>query len=56
MTSQRRNRKRRQVCPERREVLTLNDFTEEDIAAIAAARVPDEYAYLDEEVTDWEPE
>ena len=29
-----------------RRVMTLDDFTEEDIEAIRAAKVPDEYAYL----------
>lgn len=38
-----------------REVLSLDDFTDEDIAEIMKAKVPNEYAYLDEELKDWKP-
>jgi PHD/YefM family antitoxin component YafN of YafNO toxin-antitoxin module len=38
-----------------RRVLGLEDFTDEDLAAIANAKVPEEYAYLDEELKDWKP-
>jgi len=32
-----------------REVLSLDDLTDDDLAAIAKSKVPDEYAQLDEE-------
>ena len=32
-----------------REVLRAEDFTEADLEATAAAKVPDEYAHLDDE-------
>jgi prevent-host-death family protein len=35
-----------------REVLGVEELSEEDIREIAAARVPDEYAYLDELMND----
>ncbi len=35
-----------------RQVLSLDEFTDEDLAAIAGAKVPDEYAHLDKEVED----
>ena len=38
-----------------REVLTLDDFTEEDIAAIEKSEMPAEYDYLNEELKDWKP-
>ena len=38
-----------------RRVLTIEEFTEEEIAAISKAEVPAEYAYLDEELKDWKP-
>lgn len=34
-----------------REVLRAEDFTEADLDAIAAAKVPDEYAHLDDELS-----
>jgi hypothetical protein len=37
-----------------RRVIRLEDFTEEEIALIAKAEVPREYAYLDAELTDWQ--
>jgi hypothetical protein len=36
-------------------VVRLEDFTEEDMALIAKADVPAEYAYLDAELKDWPP-
>jgi hypothetical protein len=33
----------------------LEDFTPEEIQAIAKAEVPAEFAHLDEEVKDWRP-
>ena len=33
-------------------VLNLDDLTDEDLAAIAKAKVPDEYAHLNKEVED----
>jgi PHD/YefM family antitoxin component YafN of YafNO toxin-antitoxin module len=36
-----------------REVLRAEDFSEDDLKAIAAATVPDEYAHLDAELGDW---
>jgi PHD/YefM family antitoxin component YafN of YafNO toxin-antitoxin module len=38
-----------------REVLGLEDFTDEDIDEIKKAKVPAEYAYLDDEIKDWTP-
>ncbi|MGB5093590.1 MAG: type II toxin-antitoxin system Phd/YefM family antitoxin [Parvibaculum sp.] len=38
-----------------RQVLTLDDFSDADLAAIAEAEVPAEYAYLDKEIEDWKP-
>lgn len=39
----------------RRAYLT-EELSDEDIALIAQQRVPEEYAYLDEMLKDWEPE
>lgn len=36
-----------------REVLRAEDFSDEDLKAIAAAKVPDEHAHLDAELKDW---
>lgn len=36
-----------------REVLRAEDFSEDDLTAIAAANVPDDYVYLDAELEDW---
>jgi prevent-host-death family protein len=38
-----------------RRVVRLEDFTEEEMALIAKAEVPAEYAYLDAELKDWQP-
>ena len=38
-----------------RRVARLEDFTEEEIALIAKAEVPAEYAHLDTELKDWRP-
>lgn len=38
-----------------RRVIRAGDLTEEEIALIAQAEVPAEYAYLDEELKDWHP-
>jgi prevent-host-death family protein len=38
-----------------RRVVRLEDFTEEEMALIAKAEVPAEYAYLDDELKDWQP-
>ena len=35
-----------------RQVLSLDEFTDEDLAAIADAKVPDEYAHLNKDVED----
>ena len=35
-----------------RQVMSLDEFTDEDLTAIASAKVPDEYAHLDKEVED----
>lgn len=35
-----------------RQVLRLDDLTDEDLAAIAKAKVPDEFTHLNEEVKD----
>lgn len=39
-----------------REVLSLGDVTEEDIARIAAARVDPKHDHLNDEIEDWQPE
>jgi prevent-host-death family protein len=41
----------RRLKQRRREVLRTEDFTEADLAAIAAAEVPAEHGYLDAELT-----
>lgn len=38
-----------------REVLLVEDLTEEEIEAIRNAKVPDEYGYLNEELKDCKP-
>jgi hypothetical protein len=38
-----------------RRVVRLEDFTEEEMALIAKAEVPPEYAHLDAELKDWKP-
>jgi len=38
-----------------RQVLRIEDFTEEDIALIAKAEMPPGYEHLDEELKDWHP-
>jgi prevent-host-death family protein len=38
-----------------RRVVLLEDFTDEEMALIATAEVPSEYAYLDDELKDWQP-
>ena len=38
-----------------RRVVRLEDFTDEEMALIAAADVPAEQAYLDAELKDWQP-
>jgi PHD/YefM family antitoxin component YafN of YafNO toxin-antitoxin module len=38
-----------------RRVVRLEDFTEEEMALIARAEVPAEYAHLDDELKDWQP-
>jgi PHD/YefM family antitoxin component YafN of YafNO toxin-antitoxin module len=38
-----------------RQVRRAEDLTEEELALIAAAKVPAEYAYLDDELKDWTP-
>ncbi len=38
-----------------RRVIQAGDLTDEEIALIAAAKVPDEYAHLDDELADWQP-
>jgi prevent-host-death family protein len=38
-----------------RRVVRLEDFTDEEMAAIARAEVPPEYASLDAELKDWQP-
>jgi prevent-host-death family protein len=38
-----------------RKVVALEDFTDEEMALIAKAEVPAEYAYLDAELKDWTP-
>lgn len=38
-----------------RQVLTAEELSEEDLAAIASSKVPDEYADLDAELEGWTP-
>jgi PHD/YefM family antitoxin component YafN of YafNO toxin-antitoxin module len=38
-----------------RRVVALEDFTEEEMALIAKAKVPSEHAHLDDELKDWRP-
>jgi prevent-host-death family protein len=38
-----------------RRVVRLEDFTDEEMALIAEAKVPAEYTYLDAELKDWQP-
>lgn len=38
-----------------RRVVRLEDFTEEEIALIAATEMPGAYAHLDDELRDWKP-
>jgi prevent-host-death family protein len=38
-----------------RRVVRLEDFTDEEMALIAQAEVPAEYACLDAELKDWQP-
>jgi prevent-host-death family protein len=38
-----------------RQVVRLEDFTDEEMALIAQAEVPAEYAHLDAELKDWQP-
>ena len=38
-----------------RRIVRLEDFTEEEMALIAKAEVPAEYAHLDSELKDWRP-
>jgi len=38
-----------------RQVRCAEDLTDEELALIAAAEVPAEYAYLDDELKDWTP-
>ncbi|ATQ69830.1 MULTISPECIES: type II toxin-antitoxin system Phd/YefM family antitoxin [Methylosinus] len=38
-----------------RRVLAVEDFSEEDIAALEKAEVPAGYEHLDEELKDWKP-
>jgi prevent-host-death family protein len=38
-----------------RRVVSIEDFTDEDIALIAQSEVPPGYEYLDEELKDWQP-
>ena len=37
-----------------RRVVKLENFTDEELALIATAEVPTEYAHLDEELKDWQ--
>jgi prevent-host-death family protein len=37
-----------------RRVVRLEDFTDEEMALIATAEVPTEYAHLDDELKDWQ--
>jgi prevent-host-death family protein len=38
-----------------RRVYRIEDFTAEQMEALAKAEVPAEYAYLDDELKDWKP-
>lgn len=38
-----------------RRVVRAGELTDEEVAAIAKAEVPAEYAHLDEEIKDWRP-
>jgi prevent-host-death family protein len=38
-----------------RRVVKVGDLTDEEVALIAKAEVPAEYAHLDEEIKDWHP-
>jgi prevent-host-death family protein len=38
-----------------RRVFSIDEITDEQLAAIEAARVPEQYAYLDAELKDWKP-
>lgn len=38
-----------------RRVFSIDEVTDEQLAAIEAARVPEQYAYLDDELKDWKP-
>jgi prevent-host-death family protein len=38
-----------------RRVVRLEDFTDQEMALIARAEVPAEYAHLDAELKDWQP-
>ena len=38
-----------------RQVLSIDEFTDEDLAAIAKAKVPDEYAHLNKDLEDERP-
>ncbi len=38
-----------------RRVVRLEDFTDEEMALIAQAKVPPEHAHLDAELKDWQP-
>ena len=38
-----------------RRVVRLEDFTDEEMALIAEADVPEEHVYLDAELKDWQP-
>jgi hypothetical protein len=39
----------------RRRVVRLEDFTEEEVALIAQTEVPAEHAHLDDKLKDWRP-
>ena len=38
-----------------RRVFSIDEITDEQLAAVEAARVPEQYAYLDAELKDWKP-
>jgi hypothetical protein len=38
-----------------RRVVSIEDFTDEDIALIAKSEVPSGFEHLDEELKDWQP-
>jgi len=44
----------RLICRDRR-AIRPEDLSEDDLALIAKAEVPAEYAHLDAELTDWKP-